>query len=102
VFVQEGPLAGGSNVLFELGRTVATPAALRLLQEQGESPAEFLDRHASGDWGDVTREDDLANFRSVKEGTRILSAYRVSDTARVWVLTEADRSVTTILLPEEY
>ena len=89
-------------MLLKLGKTLTTPPALRLLEEHGKSPAEFLDRHVAGDWGDVGREDDLENFRSVKEGTRILSAYRVAEDARIWVITEADRSATTILLPEEY
>ncbi len=89
-------------MLFELGKVVGTPAALRLLEEHGKVPFDFLDRHVEGDWGDVGREDDLANFRAVKFGERIVSVYRVDGDGRVWVITEGDRSVTTLLLPEEY
>ena len=89
-------------MLFELGKVVATPGSLRLLVETDRAPAEYLDRHVEGDWGDVDRDDDLANFRAAKFGDRILSAYQVNGEAQLWVITEADRSVTTLLLPEEY
>jgi hypothetical protein len=86
--------------LFPLGRVVATPAALNALVVDGQDPAELLDRHRSGDWGDVPREDAAENRRSVRHGWRILSSYPV-DAGRVWIITEADRSSTCFLLPED-
>ena len=89
--------------LFSLGRVVATPAALALLAGTGRSPAELLDRHQSGDWGEVPPEDARENEIAVREGFRILSSYPVGSSARrVWLISEADRSSTCILLPEEY
>jgi hypothetical protein len=85
---------------FLLGRTVITRGALQVL-----TSADVLDaliRHASGDWGDVCEEDKQANERSLRVGARLLSAYRSATGEKFWVLTEADRSVTTVLLPEEY
>ncbi len=87
---------------FPLGRTVATPGALDALKEAGESPAYYLDRHITGDGGDVPPEDAAENELSVKKGFRILSAYTLSTEVKIWLITEADRSSTTILLPEEY
>lgn len=87
---------------FPLGQVVATPGALRALEESNQLPFEFLARHQSGDWGEVCDEDRAENELSVEKGFRILSAYRTSSEVRIWVITEADRSATTILLPEEY
>jgi hypothetical protein len=88
---------------FPLGHMVATPGALAAMQEAGVSAADLLRRHVSGDWGDVPAEDAAENERSVREGFRILSSYPLPGTdARIWLLTEADRTVTTFLLPEEY
>ena len=84
-----------------LGRVLATPGALRLLRDAGEDPFGYLARHASGDWGELDAHDRRENERSLKHGWRVLSSYPVGG-GRVWVITEADRSVTTILLPEEY
>jgi hypothetical protein len=89
-------------MLFPLGRVVATPGALRALEKAEQQPAEFLDRHANGDWGEVTEEDKRENEFSVQHGFRILSSYTTTADDRIWVLTEADRSATIILLPEEY
>ena len=86
---------------FVLGSLVATPAALNLLATTGLSPAELLHRHQRGDWGDICAEDEAANNDALKCGERLLSVYRVGD-GKVWVITEADRSVTTLLLPEDY
>ena len=88
--------------LFDLGQTVATPAALDALAASGQSPSEFLSRHVRGDWGELSKEDKVANDRALTWGERILSAYRTSQGTRVWIITEADRSTTTILLPQEY
>jgi len=86
----------------ELGGTYATPGALAALEEAHQSPAEFIGRHEAGDWGEVGPEDWAENELSVREGFRLLSAYTLKTGVKVWVITEADRSVTTILLPEEY
>jgi hypothetical protein len=89
-------------MLFELGRIVATPGALRALEKAEQSPAEFLDRHVTGDWGDLDEEDKQENEFSVQNGFRILSAYTTAAGDKIWIITEADRSATTFLLPEEY
>jgi hypothetical protein len=89
--------------LFKLGLVVATPNALELLAETGTDPAELLGRHQSGDWGEVPPEDAKENELSLREGFRILSSYPVGeDGSKVWLLTEADRTSTCILLPEDY
>ncbi len=87
---------------FPLGQVVATPGALAVLTEAGQSPSEFLCRHVNGDWGDVDAEDQLANEDALLNGERLLSAYRTHRGDRLWIITEADRSVTTLLLPDEY
>jgi hypothetical protein len=88
---------------FELGQLVATPGALEVLGKLEVSPSELLERHASGDWGAVSVEDARENELSVSEGFRIVSSYPLGEEARkVWVITEADRSSSCILLPEEY
>lgn len=79
-----------------------TRGAERALEEAEANPFAFLSRHASGDWGELDEIDCRRNDRAVAEGTRILSAYRTTKGVRLWVITEADRSATTILLPEEY
>ena len=84
-----------------LGRVVATPGALKLLMEAREHPFNFLDRHATGDWGELCAFDRRQNEIALSDGYRVLSSYDVL-AGRVWIITEADRSVTTILLPEEY
>jgi hypothetical protein len=89
-------------IRFALGRVVATPGALRALEKAEQAPDVFLDRHGNGDWGDVPEEDKQENEVSVEQGFRILSAYTTSAGDRIWVLTEADRSATILLLPEEY
>ncbi len=88
--------------LFPLGQVVATPGALAVLQKAEQEPREFLDRHVNGDWGEVSDEAKRENALSVKQGFRILSAYTTSAGEKIWIITEADRSVTTILLPSEY
>jgi hypothetical protein len=84
-----------------LGRVVATPGALKLLIEVGEGPFDLLARHVTGDWGELCDFDRRQNEIALRDGYRILSSYDVL-TGRVWIITEADRSITTILLPEEY
>ena len=87
---------------FPLGQLVATPGALAVLEASGVSPLELISRHASGDWGEVSISDKLANDCAVTDGTRIFSAYQLPSGERVWVITEADRSSTCVLLPSEY
>ena len=89
------------TVPLPLGRVVATPAALETIFEAGGDPLCYLARHATGDWGDLCEFDRRENERSLRYGRRVLSSYAVGE-GRVWIITEADRSVTTILLPEEY
>jgi hypothetical protein len=84
-----------------LGRVVATPGALKLLMEKGGHPFDYLTRHAAGDWGELCAFDRRQNEIALRDGYRVLSSYEVP-AGRVWVITEADRSITTILLPEEY
>jgi hypothetical protein len=87
---------------FPLGLLVMTPGARDAISEADQAPYEFLARHAAGDWGELSDDDKCENELSLAEGFRILSAYRTDKGARLWVITEADRSATTILLPEEY
>ena len=84
-----------------LGRIYATPGALRLLADAGVAPDALLTRHAAGDWGEVPPEDAAENRLSIEQGFRVLSSYAVRG-QRVWVITEADRSSTTLLLHQEY
>lgn len=87
---------------FALGRLVSTPGALAAFTTAGQAPMEFLSRHVAGDWGQVCPADAAENELSVKEGFRILSAYTLKSGTRIWIITEADRSSTCVLLPEEY
>jgi hypothetical protein len=84
-----------------LGKVVATPGALKLLMEVGGHPFDFLARHAMGDWGELCAFDRRQNEIALRDGYRVLSSYEVP-AGRVWIITEADRSITTILLPEDY
>ncbi len=86
--------------MFELGVVVATPGALDALAP--EETLVFLGRHRSGDWGDVPPEDARENEYSLQHGFRIVSSYESASGERVWIITEADRSSTCILLPTEY
>ena len=87
---------------FPLGRIVATPGALAALASSKQEVRPFLARHTQHDWGDVPPEDAEANDRALKDGTRIISSYRTTFDEKIWVITEADRSSTCVLLPEEY
>lgn len=87
---------------FALGQVVATPGALAALNAAGQTPWGLLERHQTGDWGEVSVADKQENDLSVEQGFRILSAYTLSTGVKVWLLTEADRSYTTLMLPEEY
>ncbi len=93
---------------FRLGRVVATPGALQALKEAGQEAKHFLSLHASGAWGDLDAEDRKANDQAIAHGgdldrqQRVLSSYRTAAGTKIWVITEHDRSVTTLLLPDEY
>ena len=89
------------SVLFPLGTVGATPGALDLLDRTGMNAAIFLDRHQRGDFGTVGTEDAQANRAAIEHGSRILSSYMVGG-ERLWIVSEADRHSTTLLLPEEY
>jgi hypothetical protein len=88
--------------LFPLGQIVATPAALAALEANGQGCTDFLERHVHGDWGDLCEEDMQANEEAVEHGLRILSAYRLEDGTRIWIISEANRSSYCCLLPSEY
>ena len=90
------------NQKFSLGSLVATPAALKALEESGEEAASYIARHASGDWGVLCDEDKQANEEALRNGSRIFSAYILQSDVRIWIITEADRSATTLLLPDDY
>ena len=87
---------------FALGQTFITPGAEEALNIAGETAIQFLRRHISGDWGELSEDDVHENELSLKEGFRLLSAYRTAKGQKIWIITEADRSSTTILLPSEY
>jgi hypothetical protein len=94
-------------VTFRLGQVLATPGALRAIGESGQAPWDFLSRHLAGDWGEVCAEDWGLNDQAVRDGGRVLSAYRTLRGVKLWVLTEAagddgHRAATTLLLPAEY
>ncbi len=88
--------------LFRLGQIVATPGALRALETAGDTPQTFLERHVCGDWGDLDEDDRKENALSLEHGFRLLSVYQTTAGETLWVITEANREITTILLPEEY
>jgi len=106
-------LANPFTPKFKLGQMViATPGAAEAMQKAHQSPAEFISRHAAGDWGDLCAEDKKLNDAAIAhENTantdndmrgRVLSAYHTKLGEKIWVITEADRSSTCLLLPSEY
>jgi hypothetical protein len=98
---QTDPATPHLHPRFPLGRVVATPGVLDHLVAHEIDPAIYLHRHQAGDWGMVPPEDWRANDEALVHGGRLLSAYVVAD-VKIWIITEWDRSVTTILLPSEY
>ena len=92
----------GDGPRFPLGQLVATPGAAEVLERNQQSPTIFVRRHVRGDWGELDPEDVQENEFSLVNGFRLLSAYTLTDGTRIWIITEADRSATTILLPSEY
>ena len=91
-----------SQPLFKSKSLVWTPGARQAFFEKADSPFTYLKRHFSGDWGELDTHDKRVNDIAVTGGYRILSAYTTKDSTRIWIITEDDRSVTTILLPSEY
>ena len=89
-------------VLFDAGFVVRTPGALLALIEAQVTESRLIERHLSGDFGELCEEDQASNRHAIHQGGRIFSSYRVDAQTKVWVITEADRSVTTLLLPSEY
>ena len=87
--------------LFELGSVVATPSALQFCEAHKTNPLLLLGRHITGDWGDLDAADTAANQHAVQHDLRIFSSYKIGG-GKVWVITEADRSSTCMLLPDEY
>jgi hypothetical protein len=88
--------------LFCSGQIVATPGALAALEEANQNAQEFLSRHLQGDWGDLCDDDKTANQEALEQGLRLMSSYPFGNDRKLWIITEADRSVTTLLLPEDY
>jgi hypothetical protein len=92
----------GDGPKFPLGQVVATPGVAEAFERSRQSPTIFLRRHIKGDWGDLDGDDKEENEFSIQRGLRLLSAYTLKDGTHIWIITEADRSVTTLLLPSEY
>ena len=87
---------------FPLGQVLSTPGALLQVERAGDSPSDFLRRHQNGDWGETCHEDAQMNEDALQHGGRLFSVYRLKSGAIVWIITEADRASTTLLLPSEY
>jgi hypothetical protein len=91
-----------SGIKFSPGNVVATPGALEAFRASGDDPLAYVIRHLAGDWGELSEGDRRENELSLTHGFRLLSAYMLGDGTKIWIITEADRSATTILLPDEY
>jgi hypothetical protein len=87
--------------LFEMGRLVGTPGAIKFCDDNLIPMISLVRRHLRGDWGDLDADDKSANAKALNDGTRIISMYKWPQ-GKIWIITEADRSVTTVLLPSEY
>lgn len=91
------------NFLFNPGQIMVTPGAIALFRDYAPAALEqVLAAHLSGNWGDVDEEDWATNDQAVRYGMRILSAYKFGTSKKIWIITEHDRSMTTILTPDEY
>lgn len=95
-------VSSDNKVLFATGRLLVTNGALEATKKVGQGLEPLIDRHMAGDWGDLEREDKVQNDEALKLGNRVLSSYNLSDGVKVWIITEWDRSATTILLPSDY
>lgn len=87
---------------FNFGQVVATATLAEYCEKHNYSTLPYLIRHGNGDWGDVCKEDWKSNDDALKTGERLLSAYKLPDGKRIWIITEWNRSVTTLLFPEDY
>lgn len=87
---------------FPLGRLYITGSAVKALEESEQSPIDFLCRHVRGDYGDLCAEDKQLNNLALTNGGRVLSSYKTLMGAKLWIITEADRSATTLLIPQDY
>lgn len=96
------PSPSNRRPLFPLGQVVATPGALNTMIEFGIQPDRLIHRHVTGDWGDLCQSDQQQNLIAIRSGMRIFSSYQINGTTKIWIITEADRSSTAILLPDEY
>lgn len=94
--------ASSTTPRFTPGMIVATQGVQALIERNTFNPTHYLQRHLYGDWGDVDFEDWEANQSALEHGDRLLSVYRITDEVTLWIITEWDRSVTTMLLPDEY
>jgi hypothetical protein len=88
--------------LFALGQVVATPGALNAMTGLGIAPLSLIHRHVTGDWGDLGANDQQQNWLAIRCGMRVFSSYKIGTLTRIWIITEADRTSTTLLLPEDY
>ena len=95
-------LAVLSQPRFRAGQLVITAGVNDLVQRGALNPAPYLQRHLNGDWGDLCDEDRRSNDAALKNGDRLFSSYRITPDLKLWIITEWDRSVTTLLLPSEY
>lgn len=93
---------GGRKLLFPIGALVLTAGIDHLMRERGLDPLPYLRRHACGDWGDLCEDDRRTNDAALENGDRLFSSYQVTPDLKLWIITEWDRSVTTLLLPDEY
>jgi len=100
--MNQDPIFDPPRSLFPLGQIVTTPGALKALTDFDVDPMSLIRRHNDGDWGDVDEFDAQQNRFAIRTGLRILSSYSITDIVTIWIITEADRTATTILLPEEY
>jgi hypothetical protein len=100
--VGSAPPAAFPSPLFPLGNLHATPGALAAIEAAGLNPLALISRHVRGDYGDLCASDKKANLQAIKDGSRILSAYVIAEGVKVYVITEASRELTTVLLSDEY
>ena len=96
------PSSSSCTNLFKTGRLLATPGAESATKDAGIGLGTLLERHMSGDWGDVCEEDAETTQAALDHGSRLMSVYKLSTGKEVWIITEADRSSTTFLMPDEY
>lgn len=87
---------------FRAGLLVMTRSVQALAAQGRLEPSQYLRRHLSGDWGDISQDDRDANARAIVNGDRLFSSYKIAADLTLWIITEADRSATTLLLPDDY